>query len=289
MPSYAYTYIHLLHVRDYLYYIYNMHSLIYINCNAHTVHSKYTPNGVTALQYKAKKLHEVAKIHLATAQSLRRMDAPGIKKCALLNSWYIQLMKPGTFTNVKAAYDALAGSLHCSERHARRIAQSFEDNLLVVRSKRGQHAKRLNIINNEGVHEWMNIFMRSAIKTKGLLTTSSIKDALNADIGTIFPGQPGLSVGVNTVLGLLAATGWKWSKKTKQIYVDGHERADVVEYRKSYLARWKNEYWDRLPPLWLNSDQPRPDAVLDTDDQPVRDLRVFFHDESVAFSSEVSA
>ena len=33
--------------------------------------------------------------------------------------------------------------------------------------------------------------------------------------------------------------GWRYGKKKKGMYIDGHEREDVVEYRKGFVERWK--------------------------------------------------
>jgi hypothetical protein len=38
---------------------------------------------------------------------------------------------------------------------------------------------------------------------------------------------------------------WRYGKATKGMYIDGHERADVVEYRKGFLSRM-NEYSKRM-------------------------------------------
>ena len=39
--------------------------------------------------------------------------------------------------------------------------------------------------------------------------------------------------------------GWQYGKARKGMYIDGHEREDVVAYRKAFVARWK-EYKKRM-------------------------------------------
>jgi len=34
--------------------------------------------------------------------------------------------------------------------------------------------------------------------------------------------------------------GWVYKSKTKGVYVDGHQRADVIEFRKKFVKDWKN-------------------------------------------------
>ena len=54
-------------------------------------------------------------------------------------------------------------------------------------------------------------------------------------------------VAVRTIRRYLHSWGFKYRKNTKGIYVDGHERQDVVEYRKAWARRmmvWKKAMED---------------------------------------------
>ena len=35
---------------------------------------------------------------------------------------------------------------------------------------------------------------------------------------------------------------WRYEQPQKGMYIDGHERGDVVAYRKEFIARWKEHY-----------------------------------------------
>jgi hypothetical protein len=43
----------------------------------------------------------------------------------------------------------------------------------------------------------------------------------------------------------LAGLGWRYGKMKNGMYIDGHEREDVVEYRNGFVVRWK-EYERRF-------------------------------------------
>ena len=43
----------------------------------------------------------------------------------------------------------------------------------------------------------------------------------------------------------LKKLSWRYTKKRNGMYIDGHEREDVVEYRKAFVTRWK-EYEKRF-------------------------------------------
>ena len=57
----------------------------------------------------------------------------------------------------------------------------------------------------------------------------------------------GAKTGITVRMGQrwLYKMNWRYGKATKGMYIDGHERADVVEYRKGFLARME-EYSKRM-------------------------------------------
>ncbi|KAF8163899.1 hypothetical protein K438DRAFT_1985012 [Mycena galopus ATCC 62051] len=48
------------------------------------------------------------------------------------------------------------------------------------------------------------------------------------------------SISLRTAQRWLHKTGWRFGKKKNSIYLDGHERPDVVEYCEGFIARWKD-------------------------------------------------
>ncbi len=54
----------------------------------------------------------------------------------------------------------------------------------------------------------------------------------------------------------LSKLDWQYGQPQKGMYVDGHEREDVVRYRKAFVERWK-EYKKRFH-LWDNNGDPLP-------------------------------
>lgn len=47
------------------------------------------------------------------------------------------------------------------------------------------------------------------------------------------------TISLRTAQQWLHAHGWRYSRKSNGMYVDGHEQADVVEYRKAFVERWQ--------------------------------------------------
>lgn len=44
----------------------------------------------------------------------------------------------------------------------------------------------------------------------------------------------------------LNVLNWRYGKKKRGMYIDGHEREDVVEYRRAFVERWRKEYEPRM-------------------------------------------
>jgi hypothetical protein len=62
------------------------------------------------------------------------------------------------------------------------------------------------------------------------------------------------TIHVRTARCWLKAHDWRYAKKTAGMYVDGHEREDVVAYRDEFLKRWK-KYEKRM--IQYDSDGKR--------------------------------
>ena len=87
-----------------------------------------------------------------------------------------------------------------------------------------------------------------------------------------------------TACNWLKKLSWRYEEKRNGMYIDGHEREDVVQYRKAFVARWK-EYekrfhtWDHNGnPLPLPTGFPVPGARFH--------LILITHDESTFYQND---
>ena len=53
-------------------------------------------------------------------------------------------------------------------------------------------------------------------------------------------GSKSHTISVQTARRWLKQLNWQYGKKPNGMYVDGHEREDVVQYQKEFIARWKD-------------------------------------------------
>ena len=72
--------------------------------------------------------------------------------------------------------------------------------------------------------------------------------------------------------------GYCWAKEPKGQYQDGHERADVVEYRqKVFLPAWAK--FKKQMCVWTDDDSEDPNSRPD-----VKNIVVWFHDKSTFYA-----
>jgi hypothetical protein len=94
------------------------------------------------------------------------------------------------------------------------------------------------------------------------------------------------SISVSTARRWLETLGWRYGRHSGGMYVDGHERADVVEYRRTFVSCWV-EYekcfhfdTDGIPLPVLN-EPPTSSA------EKFSRLILVTHDESTFFQNDM--
>lgn len=83
------------------------------------------------------------------------------------------------------------------------------------------------------------------ISKKGYIRAQDIVDYVATPEVQQRLGTRARGVHIRTARRWLHKLNWRYRQKKKGMYIDGHERDDVVEYRKGFLERWK-EYEKRF-------------------------------------------
>jgi hypothetical protein len=89
------------------------------------------------------------------------------------------------------------------------------------------------------------------------------------------------SISQSTAHRWLARLNWQYGKTKKGMYFDGHERDDVVDYRRAFVQRWA-DYETRFQ-FWDNNGNPLPCSRSHSHSLP---LILVTHDESVFFQND---
>jgi hypothetical protein len=83
------------------------------------------------------------------------------------------------------------------------------------------------------------------IAKNGYIRAQDIVDYVATDEVQKKLGTKARGIHVRTARRWLHKLSWRYQQKKKGMYIDGHEREDVVEYRKGFVGRWK-EYEKRF-------------------------------------------
>ena len=88
---------------------------------------------------------------------------------------------------------------------------------------------------------------------------------------------------LRTAIRWLRHLGFKPRDHKKGVYIDGHERKDVVKHRERYLKRMEDLRKTHQPPPQCSDEEPR---VRNEDDEEKKKLVMFYHDESIYNTNE---
>ena len=77
----------------------------------------------------------------------------------------------------------------------------------------------------------------------------------------------------------LSKLNWRYGKKKNGMYIDGHERDDVVAYRQAFIYRWAAEY-EMCFQFWDDNGNPLPRV------SNLHPLILITHDESIFFQND---
>ena len=201
-----------------------------------------------------------------------------------------QLSKHFDLGDTKAA--ELAGMMvGRSDKTVREWRKHFVEEGEIPESKQGKYQRSGVLWSDESLNRKATQYIRdnACVKGKPNLTVSQFCQWVNDDLlpnETLEPGFP-RKVSVETSRKWMIELGFNVVRKKKGTYVDGHERDDVVEYRKTFLRRM-------VSLGFLNeSNAPTEEAknALPSDIRaPLPEVAektvVLFHDESTFQSNE---
>ena len=97
--------------------------------------------------------------------------------------------------------------------------------------------KHLTILDDEDLAEEIKTCM---MKGASLKAKDIVEIVASPQLQAIF-AQKGItkaSISVKTALQWLEKLGWTYRKLKNRMYLDGHKRSDVVEYRQSFVEHW---------------------------------------------------
>ena len=159
------------------------------------------------------------------------------------STWHFCCILPAIFGLKKTDTAAAVGDiLQKNERTIRRWIDDFASNEGEFSdSQQGHYTRSTTLMSNDGLCEKARVYIRENAAPKGRpnLTAAAFCQWVNNDLlpnSTLEPGYP-RRVSVETARKWLHDLGFDGQHMSKGVFIDGHERPDVVESRKQFLRK----------------------------------------------------
>ena len=134
-------------------------------------------------------------------------------------------------------------------KYQARLIRAWTQNFVIYRSiptsMRGKHQKIKSLLGDEDIYQMITEYLRSVGCN---VTVDKFKEYIEQEVFPSVGIEIKKSISNTTVRAWLKYFGWTFRTGAKDIYYDGHERSDVLEYRQEFLAEMEQlEQWMPKP------------------------------------------
>ena len=166
--------------------------------------------------------------------------------------------------------------------HARCIRQWIHRFLMFGKLPLHQYGYSKSVLEDEDFSQTIQLHLQERAKD-GYIRAEDIVDFLSSpEMQEQFPEKK-IKITIRTAQRWLHNLEWRYGKKHNGMYVDGHEREDVVAYRVKFLQRMK-EYMRRMV-TYDNDGNPIEPQGFPVEGGPFRIILVT-HDESTFYAND---
>ena len=146
-------------------------------------------------------------------------------------------------------------------------------------SNQGKHRKSKSLLSDEDIsvriREWLIAAPKGSRNPEKL--THWVNNALPLEVN----GIGNTNISIRTVRNWMNTLGYKYGVWKKGVFIDGHEREDVVEYRHDFLKRMMLRF--KFMRCWEGIDM---DMALEQECSSETEIVWVSHDESIFYSND---
>jgi hypothetical protein len=176
----------------------------------------------------------------------------------------------------------------CRDTHARRIREwtlQFLQTKALPFHHLGQ--ARWTVLRDEDIASEIKLRMVEKSK-KGIMKAEDVVDLVASPEMQKTFSEKGLckvSISKRTAVRWLQKLDWRYQRTRNGMYINGHEREDIVAYRRGFVEWWKT--YDMRFHKWNDDghELPRPNGFPVPDGLPFR-LVLIMHDESTFYQND---
>jgi hypothetical protein len=180
---------------------------------------------------------------------------------------------------MKASRDVAAAlfpkrKMNGTSRRIRQWAQQYLEFQTLSEHRQGKHVKTKSLIEDEDVKAACRSWLRS--QQADSITALSFSKWVCENLWHVCELPRPVSISERTATRWLGRLNYRFREYRKGLYFDGHERADVVAYRESFLTRMEN----RLPFIATFEGADMETMVIPEIPDDQKRIVVVTHDES---------
>ncbi|KAF8967157.1 hypothetical protein BDZ97DRAFT_1615838, partial [Flammula alnicola] len=141
------------------------------------------------------------------------------------------------------------------------------------------------ILEDEDIAQGIQLHLLEIGKT-GYIRAQDIVDYIaKPEVQEQLAGKSRTTIHHRTACRWLKKLNWRYTRKKNGMYVDGHEREDVIQYRNEFIARWK-EYDKRF--LKFDNDGNQTNQLVGFPVAQIGRFRIILvtHDESTFYAND---
>ena len=168
-------------------------------------------------------------------------------------------------------------------RRVRSLARHYQNFEQLPKEKRGGVGNARTWLADKAVETRVRDYLSNV--PSGKVTPRALRDQVNLKIFLELGIKPKKPLHVRTARRWLIKLGWRHSTIRKGIYMDGHERADVVKYRREVFLLMMAAYETRMVHYEGPDPMNRIEPVLQDGE---KEIIPNFHDESVFHHHDAS-
>ncbi|KAF8337206.1 hypothetical protein F5887DRAFT_1161111 [Amanita rubescens] len=168
-------------------------------------------------------------------------------------------------------------------RRVRSLARHYRTFEQLPKERRGGVGNARTWLADKGVETRVKDYLSTV--PSGKVTPRALRDQVNLRIFPELGIKPKKPLHVRTARRWLIKLGWRHSMIRKGIYMDGHERADVVKYRREIFLPTMAAYEMRMVHYEGPDPMNRIEPVLQDDE---KEIVPNFHDESAFHHHDAS-
>ena len=167
-------------------------------------------------------------------------------------------------------------------RRVRALAHHYQVFEQLPHERRGGYQNQRSWLHDETVKKHIQAYLTNL--PTGKVTPKRLQIAINSTIFAELGLKPAKPISIRTVRRWLLKLGWRHTTVKKGVYMDGHERTDVVEYRNNVFLPAMAKFEARMV-QYEGPDLKRSEPKLQHGD---REIIALYHDESCFHANDFS-